>query len=114
MATMSEPRPLVRRQSTWLADSRTRPALRLSSRAYWARGACAMEEILDMLTEARALGEELSSDELLVEAIAWRVPAFVALCDLDSARTEAAELRKTAEQAGQPFKLHVAAHYESA
>lgn len=83
-------------------------------RAYWARGACAMEEIREMLTEARALGEELGSDELLVEAIAWRVPAFVALCDLDSARTEAAELRKMAERAGQPFKLHVAAHYESA
>ena len=84
------------------------------ARAYWARGASAMEEILEMLTEARALGEELGSDELLVEAIAWRVPAFVALCDLDSARKEAAELRKTAERAGQPFKLHVAAHYESA
>jgi DNA-binding CsgD family transcriptional regulator len=84
------------------------------ARAYWARGACAMDEIVEMLTEARALGAELGSDELLVEAIAWRVPAFVDLCDLDSARTEAAELRKTAERAGQPFKLHVAAHYESA
>ena len=37
-----------------------------------------------MLTEARDLGEELGDTEILAEAMAWRVPALVALCDLDA------------------------------
>ena len=43
-----------------------------------------------MLTEARDLGEELGDTEIRAEAMAWRVPAFVALCDIDSARREVA------------------------
>ena len=46
--------------------------------------------------------------------MAWRVPAFVALGDLESARREVATLRETAEQTAQPFMLHVAEHYGSA
>ena len=46
--------------------------------------------------------------------MAWRVPAFVALCDLDAARREVAALLETAEQTAQPFMLHVAEHYGSA
>jgi DNA-binding CsgD family transcriptional regulator len=46
--------------------------------------------------------------------MAWRVPAFVALCDVDSARREVAALRDSAEQTAQPFMLHVAEHYRSA
>jgi ATP/maltotriose-dependent transcriptional regulator MalT len=83
-------------------------------RSYWSRGASSLEEILDMLTEARDLGAELGRTEILAEAMAWRVPAFVALGDLDSARGELAALLATAEQTAQPFMLHVAEHYGAA
>jgi DNA-binding CsgD family transcriptional regulator/tetratricopeptide (TPR) repeat protein len=83
-------------------------------RSYWSRGASSLEEILEMLTEATELGEELGNTEILAEAMAWRVPAFVVLCDLDSARREVGVLRDTAEQTAQPFMLHVAEHYGSA
>ena len=94
-------------------DDRTGLA-RTLVRSYWSRGTSSLAEILEMLTEAKALGEELGNTEIVAEAMGWRVPAFVALCDLDSARREAAALRATAEQTGQPFMLHVAEHYSSA
>jgi DNA-binding CsgD family transcriptional regulator/tetratricopeptide (TPR) repeat protein len=83
-------------------------------RSYWSRGTSSLEEILDMLTEAKDLGGELGNTEILAEAMAWRVPTFVALCDLDSARREVAALRDTADQTAQPFMLHVAEHYGAA
>ncbi len=83
-------------------------------RAYWSRGTTSLDEILAMLTEARDLAEQLGDTEIRAEAIAWRVPAFVALSDLESARKEVAVLRDTAEQTAQPFMLHVAEHYGSA
>ncbi len=83
-------------------------------RSYWSLGATPLEEILQMLTEARDLGEQLGDTEVRAEAMAWRVPAFVALGDLDSARHEVVLLRETAEQTAQPFHLHVADHYASA
>ncbi len=55
-------------------------------RSYWARGTTPLEEILPMLTEARDLAEELGDAEIHTEAMAWRVPTFVALGDLESAR----------------------------
>ena len=61
----------------------------------------------------RDLGEELGDTEILAEAMAWRVPTFVALGDLESARREVAALLATAEQTAQPFMLHVAEHYGS-
>ncbi len=67
-----------------------------------------------MLGEAKALGEELGDTEIRADATAWRVPAFVALCDIDGARREAAALRESAEQTAQPFMIHVAEHYRSA
>lgn len=84
------------------------------ARSYWARGTTPLEEILGMLSEAGALADELGNAELRVEVMAWRTPTFVALCDLESARREAATLRQTAEQTAQPFYLHVAEHYRSA
>ncbi len=83
-------------------------------RSYWARGTTPLEEILSMLTEARDLAEELGDAETRTEAMAWRVPTFVALGDLESARIEVAVQREMAEQAAQPFMQHVAEHYGSA
>ena len=83
-------------------------------RSYWSLGASSLPEILDMVTEARDLGEELGNTEIRAEAMAWRAPTFVALCDLESARREVAALRATAERTAQPFMLHVAEHYGSA
>ena len=82
-------------------------------RSYWSRGTSSLADILGMLTEAKALGEELGDTEILAESMAWRVPAFVALCDIDAAREEVATLRETAERTAQPFMLHVAEHYGS-
>ncbi|HMJ33006.1 MAG TPA: AAA family ATPase [Baekduia sp.] len=82
--------------------------------AYWSRGTNSFEEILAMLTEAAVIGEELGDTEIRAEAMSWRVPAFVALGDIDSARREVATLEATSEQTAQPFMLHVAAHYGSA
>ena len=67
-----------------------------------------------MLTEAVEIAEELGNSEIRVEAMAWRVPAFVALCDMESAKRQVAVLREAAEQTAQPFMLHVAEHYGSA
>lgn len=84
------------------------------ARSYWSRGATPLEEIVAMLSEAATLANELDNDELRVEVMAWRTPAFVALSDLESAKREAAALREAAEQTAQPFYLHVAEHYRSA
>ena len=83
-------------------------------RSYWSRGTSSLEEILEMLTEAKALAEELDDTDLRAEAISWRVPTFVALLRMDEARQETALARKTADATAQPFVCHVAAHYGSA
>ena len=83
-------------------------------RSYWSRGTTSVEEILEMLTEARDIAGELGNTEIRAEAMSWRVPAFVALCDLESARREIAELLEIAEQTAQPFIVHVAEHYGAA
>lgn len=83
-------------------------------RSYWSLGARSLEHILDAITEARDIGEELGDNEIRIEAIAWRTPTFVALSDLASARREVAALLDSAEQTAQPFMVHVAEHYGSA
>jgi DNA-binding CsgD family transcriptional regulator/tetratricopeptide (TPR) repeat protein len=83
-------------------------------RSYWSRGTSPPEEILDMLSEAKELGKDLGNTEIRAEAMAWRVPTFVALSDVNSARRELAALQETAEETAQPFMLHVAEHYGSA
>jgi DNA-binding CsgD family transcriptional regulator/tetratricopeptide (TPR) repeat protein len=87
---------------------------RVLVRSYWARGTSPLEEILAMLSEGKDLAEELEDAELRTEAMAWRVPTFVSMCDLDSARVEVATLRQMAERTAQPFMHHVAEHYASA
>jgi DNA-binding CsgD family transcriptional regulator/tetratricopeptide (TPR) repeat protein len=83
-------------------------------RSYWSRGTTGLDDILAMVSEAKDLGAELGNTEIRAEAMAWRVPALVALCDLESARHEAAALREIAVQTAQPFIIHVAEHYGSA
>jgi ATP/maltotriose-dependent transcriptional regulator MalT len=83
-------------------------------RAYWSRGTTPLDEILAMLTEAVEIAEELGSTELRAEAMAWRVPTFVALGDVDAARREVVALLEIAERTAQPFVIHVATHYGSA
>jgi DNA-binding CsgD family transcriptional regulator/tetratricopeptide (TPR) repeat protein len=104
-------------------DSAIATARRLGDRAglanvlvgsYWSLGATPLEDILGMLTEARDIGDELGDTEIRAEAMAWRVPAFVALADMQSARRELALVGQTAEQTAQPFMIHVAEHYGSA
>lgn len=82
--------------------------------SYWARGTSPLDEILAMLSEAKDLAEELEDAETRTEAMAWRVPTFVALCEMDSARRELAALLRMAERTAQPFMHHVAEHYGSA
>ena len=67
-----------------------------------------------MLTEAGDLGEQLGDTEIVAEAMSWRVPALVALGDLEAAEREIPTLRDTAERTAQPFMLHVAEHYAAA
>jgi DNA-binding CsgD family transcriptional regulator len=83
-------------------------------RSYWSFGTTPLPEVLEMLTEAKALGEELGDIEIRAEAVSWRVPAFVTLADIDSARRDAAALAEIAAATAQPFMLHVAEHYRSA
>lgn len=87
---------------------------RVLVRSYWARGATPPEEILAMLTEAKDLASLLGDTETHAEAMAWRVPTLVSLCDLESARAEIVALGEMAERTGQPFMNHVAEHYGSA
>jgi DNA-binding CsgD family transcriptional regulator/tetratricopeptide (TPR) repeat protein len=82
--------------------------------SYWSLGAMPLEEILAMLTEARDIGDELGDMEIRAEAMSWRVPAFVALGDMEAARREAAAVLQNGERTAQPFFIHVAEHYESA
>jgi DNA-binding CsgD family transcriptional regulator len=82
--------------------------------AYWSRGFTPVGEILDMLAQARVLGEELGNSEIQADAISWSVPAYTAVADIPSARAATSELREMAQITGQPFYLHVAWHYGAA
>jgi DNA-binding CsgD family transcriptional regulator/tetratricopeptide (TPR) repeat protein len=83
-------------------------------RSYWSRGPTPMPEILEMLTEARDIASELGDVETQTEAMAWRVPTFVALRDLGAAGVEVDRLAAMAERTAQPFMNHVAEQYRSA
>lgn len=86
----------------------------LLTHSYWARGTTSDGEILEMLTEAKEIGEQLGNTEIQAEAIVWRVPTFVALADIRSARREVSALREIAQATRQPFMLHVAEQYGAA
>jgi DNA-binding CsgD family transcriptional regulator len=82
--------------------------------SYWSRGTTPLEEILEMLAEAKVIGERLGDTEIQAEAMSWQVPAFVATADIASARSEVTALREIALGTRQPFILHVAEHYGAA
>ena len=76
-------------------------------RSYWSHGAD-LSQTPEMLAEAKQLGEELGNVEIRVEAMAWRIPVFMALADTASARREEAALRDTAAATGQPLFIYMA------
>jgi DNA-binding CsgD family transcriptional regulator/tetratricopeptide (TPR) repeat protein len=107
---------VVRNEAIDLArrlDDRTGLATVLM-RSYWSRGATPIEEIQLMLAEARQLGEELRDTEIRAEAMAWRVPCFVALGDIVSARREVSAASDIAEATAQPWLMHVTHQFSSA
>ena len=106
---------IVRSEAIELArqsGNRTGLAIALM-RSYWSHGA-GLSQTPEMLDEARQLGEELGNVEIRVEAMAWRVPVFVALGDAASARREEATLRETAAATGQPLFIYMAEQFGSA
>ena len=86
----------------------------LLSRAYWARGSTPLEEILEMLDEARDLADELGDLEIQDGARAWRVMTCMALGDVGEARRDLAGLLEIAVRARQPFLVATAEHVASA
>jgi DNA-binding CsgD family transcriptional regulator len=104
---------IVRRNAIELArhidDQRGLAAVLTHS--YWARGPTPAEDILEMLDEAKEIGERLENTEIQAEPMVWRVPTFVALADMPSARSEVRALRAIAQATRQPFMLHVAEQY---
>lgn len=82
--------------------------------AYWARATTSLEQILEMLAEARDLARDLGDIEIQAEAMEWRVSALLALGEMASARGELAVASQMAEHTRQPFILHVVEHYRSA
>ncbi|HKZ12636.1 MAG TPA: AAA family ATPase [Solirubrobacterales bacterium] len=115
---LSEPEraAIVRESAVALArEQGGRPGLAtVLVRSYWSRGSTPLPEILEMLTEARDIASELGDVETATEAMSWRVPTFVALCDLGSARVEVGRLATMAERTAQPVMNHIAQHYRSA
>ena len=84
-------------------------------RSYWSRGTSSLEEILEMLTEARELGEELGEhrDPRRGDGLAGADLRRPLRPRVGAARGRRAS-RETAERTAQPFMLHVAEHYGSA
>jgi DNA-binding CsgD family transcriptional regulator/tetratricopeptide (TPR) repeat protein len=87
---------------------------RLLARAYSARGTSTLEDVLDMLTEAWALGDELGDLEIQSEARGWRVVIWIALGELEAARRDLIEYREFANRAKQPFFSFAAEQFASA
>ena len=87
---------------------------KLLESAYWWRGSTPLEEILELLGEARDLADELGDLEIQDGAHAWRLVTCMALGDGDVARRERAALLDVAERARQPFLISSAEHIASA
>jgi len=83
-------------------------------RAYSARGTSTLEDILAMLTEACALGDELGDLELQSDARAWRAVAWIALGDLGAARRDLDDFLDFPQRAKHAFFSFAAEHIRSA
>ena len=86
----------------------------LLMRAYSARETNTLEEILEMLAEARDLGGELGDLEIEVGARAFRVITWIALGEVEAARRELAGYLEFANRTRQPFVISAAEHIGSA
>ena len=86
----------------------------LLARAYLVRGTSTLEEVLEMLTEARALSDELGDVEIQDDVIGWRVVAWIALGELEAARRDLAEFFALADRVKEPFWLFAAEQIGSA
>jgi ATP/maltotriose-dependent transcriptional regulator MalT len=95
-----------------LGDQRGLAAL--LARAYSARGTSRLEDIVEMLTEARALGDELGDLEIQSQALGWRVATWIALGELEAARRDLAEFLELSHRGKQPFWSFAAEHIGSA
>jgi DNA-binding CsgD family transcriptional regulator/tetratricopeptide (TPR) repeat protein len=78
--------------------------------AFWHLPTSGARVVLAELAEARGLAERIDDAVLVTEAMAWQVPALVAVGELAAAGREVARLREVAAATRQPFKLHVAEH----
>jgi DNA-binding CsgD family transcriptional regulator len=106
---------VVRESAVELARAHDRGWLaRVLVSSYWSRGSAPLPGTLEMLTEARDIAAELGDLETQNEAMAWRVPTFVGLCDLGAARAETDRVGAMAERTAQPFMHHITEHYRSA
>ena len=86
-----------------LGDQRVLAAL--LARAYSSRGTSTLEEVLEMLTEAVGLGDELGDREIQAQARAWRTVVWLSLGELEAARRDLAEFLELPqrEKAALPF-----------
>jgi DNA-binding CsgD family transcriptional regulator len=82
--------------------------------AYWARGTTSLNDTLEALSEASALGEEIGDIEVQTEAMEWHVAALMELGEIESALAEVAVVLEMAQHTRQPFIIHVSEHYASA
>jgi DNA-binding CsgD family transcriptional regulator/tetratricopeptide (TPR) repeat protein len=78
-------------------------AILLSRALQSARATTTLDEILDMLTEARDLGHELGDGNIQADALGWRVVALMVLGELEAARRDLAEFLEAAQRTRQPF-----------
>jgi DNA-binding CsgD family transcriptional regulator len=86
----------------------------LLSGAYWSRDATSLEEVLEMVTEARDIGAELGQPDVQGEACGWRAVTLVTTGDFEAAKTEIAAWLDMPSWNAQPFARHAAEHLGAA
>ncbi|MFQ5427255.1 MAG: hypothetical protein ACE5EV_09250, partial [Gaiellales bacterium] len=83
-------------------------------RSYWVRATQPLDEVLQMLTEARDLGEASNDAATHSEALEWRVRVLAELGQLDAAKAEADVMRGVAGATREAVFLHIAELFASA
>jgi DNA-binding CsgD family transcriptional regulator/tetratricopeptide (TPR) repeat protein len=86
----------------------------LLTRAYSARGTSTLEDVVEMLTEAWAVGHELDDLEIQSQALGWRVATWIEVGELEAARRDLAEFIKLSDHGKQPFWSFAAEQFGSA